>query len=93
MLYIIVALGSNKMTGLTYISRKWFVVTGANFELRPANLNPGRQMADSGGDPTLPSLRELELEQLLREREQQLLELTVEYTVAFSFVQMFNCAT
>lgn len=42
-------------------------------------------MADSGGNPTLPSLRELELEQLLREREQQLLDLTVEYTVAFPF--------
>ena len=50
-------------------------------------------MADSGGDPTLPSLRELELEQLLREREQQLLDLAVEYTTAFAFrtnVQSFN---
>jgi hypothetical protein len=44
-----------------------------------------QKMADSGGNPTLPSLRELELEQLLREREQQLLDLTVEYTVAFPF--------
>lgn len=36
-------------------------------------------MAETATSPTLPSLRELELEVLLREREQQLVDLTVEY--------------
>ena len=90
MLYIIVALVSNKLTRLTYISRKRFDLARANFELRPTKLEPWPPMAESGEDPTLPSLRELELEQLLREREQQLLDLAVEYTVAFPFVPMFN---
>lgn len=43
-------------------------------------------------DPTLPSLRELELEQLLREREQQLIDLTVECIPAlhmYKSVQQF----
>lgn len=37
-------------------------------------------MAETATAPTLPSLRELELEELLRLREQQLIDLTVGIT-------------
>jgi len=66
------------------------------FELRP-HLEPWppnrNLMADPGGNPTLPSLRELELEQLLREREQQISDLTVECTLSSPSAPVFSHAT